>query len=164
MPDFTLRAVQSGDRNWISQFIAERWGSKNVVVHNTLYTPADLPGIVAVQNDTHVGLITYTIQGDECEIVTLDSISPSIGIGKSLVEAVLKVARESSCRRVWLITTNDNLQALRFYQKRGFQLVTIYRNAVDESRKIKPEIPILGENGIPIRDEIELEMFVETSN
>ena len=59
---------------------------------------------------------------------------------------------------MWLITTNDNLNALRFYQKRGFELVAVHRHAVDESRKIKPEIPLVGENGIPIRDELGLEL------
>jgi RimJ/RimL family protein N-acetyltransferase len=74
---------------------------------------------------------------------------------------VLKVARDSDCRRVWLITTNDNLSAMGFYQRRGFQFVAIYRNAVDEARKIKPEIPILGGNKIPIHDEIELEIILD---
>lgn len=160
MPDFTVRSVQGGDREWISQLIAERWGSEIVVVHNTIYTPANLPGILAVQQGRNVGLITYTIKGNECEIVTLDSLSPSIGIGTSLIDEVTKVARDANCRRTWLITTNDNLDALRFYQRRGFSLVTVHKNAVEMAREIKPEIPILGQNGIPIRDEIELEMIL----
>jgi hypothetical protein len=62
---------------------------------------------------------------------------------------------------LWLISTNDNLNALKFYQKRGFSLVKLYKNAVNETRKkIKPEIPLIGENGIPIRDEVELEILL----
>jgi len=160
MPDFTTRFVEDGDREWISQLIAERWGSEIVVVHNTIYTPANLPGVLAVQQGRNVGLITYKIESNECEIVTLDSLSPSIGIGTSLVDEVKKVARDANCRRTWLITTNDNLDALRFYQRRGFSLVTVHKNAVEMAREIKPEIPILGQNGIPICDEIELEMIL----
>lgn len=162
MPDFTTRFVEDGDREWISQLIAERWGSEIVVVHNTIYTPANLPGVLAVQRGRNVGLITYKIESNECEIVTLDSLSPSIGIGTSLVDEVKKVARDANCRRTWLITTNDNLDALRFYQRRGFSLVTVHKNAVEMAREIKPEIPILGQNGIPICDEIELEMILGT--
>jgi N-acetylglutamate synthase-like GNAT family acetyltransferase len=158
MSAYHIRPVHEDDKAWVSQLIREHWGSEIVVVHQAVYTPAELPGFIVVQGDQRIGLVTYQIQGNECEIVSFNSLNPSVGIGTSLLEAVLTKAREEGCQRVWLITTNDNLQALHFYQKRGFQLVAIYRNAVDESRKIKPEIPILGETGIPIRDEIELEM------
>ena len=47
---------------------------------------------------------------------------------------------------------------MRFYQKRGFVLVAVHRNALAESRRLKPEIPLIGIDDIPLRDEIELEM------
>jgi N-acetylglutamate synthase-like GNAT family acetyltransferase len=77
-----------------------------------------------------------------------------------LINAVLGEARKQNCGRVFLITTNDNMQALRFYQKRGFELVAVHRGAVNESRKIKPSISLIGNDGIPLRDEIELEMIL----
>ncbi len=107
-----------------------------------------------------MGLITYCLEDKNCEIVSLNSLKPSVGIGTALVEAVKDVAGKSGCKRVWLITTNDNLNALRFYQKRGFSLATIHRNAVEKSRKLKP-IPLTGFDGIPIRDEIELELIIK---
>jgi len=62
------------------------------------------------------------------------------------------------CPRLWLVTTNDNVDALRFYQRRGFCLVCVHRGAVDHSRAhLKPEIPLAGNNRIPLRDELELE-------
>jgi hypothetical protein len=61
---------------------------------------------------------------------------------------------------LWLITTNDDLRALGFYQKRGMSLVMVYRNAMDLARKLKPQIPLVGLNCIPFRDEIELEMVL----
>jgi len=96
----------------------------------------------------------------DCEIISLDSLVPSVGIGTALVEAVKETARAHNCKRIWLTTTNDNLNALRFYQKRGFILVTIHRDAVNIARKYKP-IPLTGADGIPIRDEIELELMIE---
>jgi hypothetical protein len=52
------------------------------------------------------------------------------------------------------------MNALRFYQKRGFVLVAVHRNALEQSRKLKPEIPLIGDDEIPLRDEIELEMML----
>ena len=142
------------DEQWISALMTERWGSDIVVVHDTVYKPVELQGFVAILDDEPVGLITYHLDNHACEIVTLDSLQPSFGVGSTLIEAVMNYARDKGCKRIWLMTTNDNLDALRFYQKRGFVLVSVYRNAGSNARKLKPEIPEGGENGIPIRDEI----------
>jgi RimJ/RimL family protein N-acetyltransferase len=107
-------------------------------------------------------VLTYHIDGDACEIVTIDSLVPNAGIGTALIEAVRRAAQRAGCRRLWLITTNDNTVALRFYQKRGFVLAALYPNAVARSRQVKPEIPLTGNDGIPIRDEIELEMTLSS--
>jgi ribosomal protein S18 acetylase RimI-like enzyme len=90
----------------------------------------------------------------------MDSLEPNQGVGSVLIEEILKFAISKNLRRVWLITTNDNTPALHFYQKRGFSLVTIYKDAVRISRELKPEIPLVGLDGIPIRDEIELEFLL----
>lgn len=104
------------------------------------------------------GFITYNIVEKSCEIVTINSYRERIGVGSALIEAVKQAALSEGCKRLWLITTNDNLHALRFYQKRGFELVAVYRNALAEARKLKPEIPLTGMDDIPLRDEIELEL------
>ena len=75
-----------------------------------------------------------------------------------MINKVIEKAKISGCKRVWLITTNDNTNAIRFYQKRGFEWVGFYRNSMDDSRKLKPEIPQLGEDNIPIKHEIEFEL------
>jgi GNAT superfamily N-acetyltransferase len=156
--DFRIRPLNAQDRVRVADFIAERWHSDSVVVHGTIYRPARLPGFVAVLDREWVGLVTYQIVARECEIVSLDSLQVGIGIGTALLGAVEQAARRAKCRRIWLITTNDNLTALRFYQKRGFSLVAVHRRAVEQARMLKPEIPAIGQEGIPIRDEIELEL------
>jgi len=158
MKDWTIRPCNADDKAWIKDFLAEQWGSEIVIVHGTVFHPHELPGFVAVQTDERLGLATYHITEGECEIVTLNSTHSGLGIGGALIEAVKEQAQEAGCRRLWLITTNDNLDALGFYQRRGFELVKINRHAVDESRKLKPQIPAVGEHGIPLRDEIELEI------
>jgi 8-oxo-dGTP pyrophosphatase MutT (NUDIX family)/N-acetylglutamate synthase-like GNAT family acetyltransferase len=155
---FTVRPLAADDRGWVATFIAENWGAETVVVHGAVYTPSELPGFVAWQDGKRVGLITYCVAGQSCEIVSLDSVRPGIGIGSTLIEAVKGAARRAECRRLWVITTNDNVGALRFYQRRGFTLVAVHRDALEASRRIKPEIPLVGAHAIPLRDEIELEM------
>ena len=95
---------------------------------------------------------------DECEIITLNSLVEKKGVGSMLIDAVRENALQRGCKRLWLITTNDNIPALVFYQKRGFHLVAVHRNALEISRQLKPEISMTGMFGIPLRDEIELEM------
>ena len=162
MSTFHIRALVPDDKPWVTEFVTKRWGAEIVVARGVIYYPRDLPGFVAVQEKEKVGLVTYFITRDNCEIVSLDSLRTSTGIGTSLVEAVIETARHSHCRRLSLTTTNDNLNALRFYQKRGFRLVAVHRNAVEIARQHK-QIPKLGADGIPIRDEIELEMIIDDS-
>jgi ribosomal protein S18 acetylase RimI-like enzyme len=116
----------------------------------------ELPSFLAIENGKNIGLITYRIRGDMCEIVTLDSSVQGKGVGIALINAVIEEANKQRCKKVWLITTNDNMHALSFYQKRGFHLSALYPNAMEEARKLKPEIPLIGNDNIPLRDEIEL--------
>ncbi len=160
MQNMTIQPLNIADREWVSEFMLEHWGSNMVVSCGIVYYPQDLPGFVAMYDGEKVGLVTYNITGTSCEIVTINSIRPFAGVGTALIEAVRDIALKSGCKRLWLITTNDNMNALRFYQKRGFELVAIHRNALDISRKLKPEISLIGNDGIPLRDEIELEMVL----
>ena len=140
----------------------EWWASPEVVTTSGVHRPDELPGFVAVQDGRPVGLITYKIVGDRCEIITMNSLVEGIGIGSALIDAVREAVAAAGCRRLWLITTNDNMNALRFYQKRGFLLVAVHRNVVEQWRRIKPEIPFIGNDGIPIHDAIELEIVLPT--
>ena len=65
-------------------------------------------------------------------------------------------AWRQECRRLSVVTTNDNVRALGFYQRRGFILSAFRKGAIEKSRRIKPEIPELCCDYIPIRDELEL--------
>ena len=159
MPEkFEIRPLNEDDHTWVSHLLEEQWGSVTQVTRGRAYRADELPGFAAIQDDKPAGLITYNIDGGQCEITSLNSLVEGMGIGTGLINAVRKVANSSRCKRIWLITTNDNTPALRFYQKRGFLLAAVYPNALEESRKLKPEIPLVGMDGIPIRDEIELEM------
>ncbi len=155
---FRIRPTNAKDAEKVATFMRRNWGSERVVSRGRMYYPETLPGFVAFIDDSTVGLLTYEIRNSECEVVTLNSSSEGMGIGSGLLEDVRKVAISAECKRLWLITTNDNTRALRFYQKRGFRLAALYPNQLEKSRLLKPEIPLAGMDGIPLRDEIELEV------
>lgn len=147
-------------REWAARVLTERWGGTLVVSRGVAHDAALLPGFVAVRGDVPVGLATYRLAEGECELLTLDSMESGRGVGTALIAAVREAARDAGCRRVWLITTNDNLEALRFYQRRGFVLVAVHREALVAARRLKPQIPLVGNHGIPLRDELELELWL----
>jgi len=153
-----VRRLTPADHSRLLQFFVEHWGGDFMVTRGTIYRPKQLEGFVIEDVDEWVGLLTFFIKDNELEVTSLDSLREGQGLGTELMNAVMDVAREQKCQRVFLITTNDNLNALGFYQKRGFELVTIYRGALNETRKLKPNIPLIGYNNIPLRDEIELEI------
>ena len=153
-----LRRLTQDDLPRLRQFWIEHWGGEEMISRGTIYRPEQLEGFVVEDGEEWVGLLTFVLKADECEVMSLDSLREGQGIGSKLIDQITDEARTQGCKRLFLITTNDNLNALGFYQKRGFEIVAIHRGAVNESRKRKPSIPLVGYNNIPLRDEIELEM------
>ena len=154
----SLRRLTDDDLPRLRQFWIKHWGSEEIVSRGKIYRPQQLEGFVVEDSQEWLGLLTFFINDNECEVTSIDSLHEGQGIGTMLLNKTVEEARERDCKRIYLITTNDNLNALGFYQKRGFELVKIYRGAVNESRKSKPGIPQIGMNDIPLQDEIELEM------
>ena len=156
---FRVRPTTAADRAWIRKSIRARWGAEFVVAHGVVYYPHRLRGFVAeTSRASRIGLATYGIESAACELVTLDSLQPGQGVGSALLQTVADVAAERGCRRLWCITTNDNLPAIRFYQRRGWRMVAVHPDAIACARARKPSIPRRGIDDIPIRDEIELEL------
>jgi GNAT superfamily N-acetyltransferase len=155
-PEIRVRPVGEGDRPTIAWLMTELWGSTLQVVHGTVFRPADLPGLLAERAGRLAGLLTYHVSNGVMEIVTLNALERRAGVGTLLMEAAAADARQQRCHEIRLTTTNDNLDALRFYQRRGLRLVALRSGAVDRARLDKPEIPRIGDFGIPLRDEIDL--------
>ncbi len=153
-----IRAISVDDLDWLTDFLAEHWGGTEMVSRGKAHYPDELSGFIAFLDENAVGVITYKIVDNDCEIITLNSLSEGLGVGTALVRQVMAVCSEAKCGRLWAVTTNDNCNALRFYQTRGFILAALHPNAIEKSRQIKPDIPAQGFDNIPIRDEIEIEM------
>jgi ribosomal protein S18 acetylase RimI-like enzyme len=157
-----VRKKEPKDQWWVEAILNERWGGEGqVVVHGEVFDARLLPALIAGEQE---GLATYQIVRTNdiifAELITVDAITANRGVGTALIEALASRLRAEGVSILRVTTTNDNLNALRFYQRRGFRLKALRPGGVDEARSLKPSIPAVGEYGIPIRDEVELERHI----
>jgi ribosomal protein S18 acetylase RimI-like enzyme len=158
MNEFSIEPISASDLEWMRATLTRHWESHLIASRGRLIDASALPGYVAVAQAERIGLVTYELIGRECEIVSLNSFRENCGVGSALIAAVQASATEAGCERLWLITTNDNVEAIRFYLKRGMRLAAVHRDALEESRKLKPSIPLIGDHGLPLLDELEFEI------
>jgi ribosomal protein S18 acetylase RimI-like enzyme len=156
-----VRALEADERAAAAARLAEAWGSSQIVSRGRLHDAASAPALGCFESGQLVGLATFELAGGELQVLTLNAFEPGQGIGSLLLEALIDQARAAGCRRLWLVTSNDNLEALRFYQRRGLRLVAVHAGAIELARKLKPAIPRVGAHGIEIRDELELELRLD---
>jgi GNAT superfamily N-acetyltransferase len=156
--------VAAGERERLAQLVAETWGSPMIVSREVLHDIRELSCLLAVDpsDGRWLGIAGYRFEGSECELVLLEAFERYRGIGGKLLAAVAELARHSNSRRLWLVTTNANVDAIRFYQRRGMRLARVWVDAVTRARQhLKPEIPMVGDYGISITDELEFEITFE---
>ncbi len=142
------------DRVWLRDLWVTEWGGDTMISQGQVYHLASLEALVAKEREALVGAVTWAIDNQEAELVSLNAVIEDRGIGSALLEAAEREARKAGVRRMHLITSNDNLRALAFYQKRGYRIEALFPGAVDRARQEKPSIPLVAENGIPIHDEL----------
>ena len=162
MAELRVRTAGGDDAPGIARIVVASWRATVVVSRGTAHDAARLPALVAERDGELAGVLTYHVRDGELEVVTLDAVVPRAGVGSRLLAAAVELARARGLRRLWLITTNDNLDALRFYQRRGLRIVAVHRGAADAARLVKPSIPLVGEHGIEVHDELELEVRTAT--
>jgi GNAT superfamily N-acetyltransferase len=156
-----VRPLDDGDQAWKRDALVRVWGSTLVARKGELIDAAPLDGAVAELGGDRAGLVTWARHGDELEVATLQAHISGAGVGRALLQAATDVARGAGARRLWLITTNDNTDALAFYQRCGWDLAALHHDAVTRARReLKPGIPLTGANDIPIRHELELELVI----
>jgi len=155
---FIVKTVSKNDADWVKNLFIQYWGGDICISRGKVQKVDDFTGGFIVETlEQNVGFITYKISGVELEITNLISLEENMG---ALVKTVIDLAKKQSIKRICLTTTNDDLNGIGFWQKRGFKLVKVYLNAMEYTRKLKPAIPLIGENGIPLTDELELEMIL----
>ena len=149
-----ILSLSTIDKKAVNDFFTKHWGCPQMVISSGVFDCDQLPGFCVMKGQEIIGLITYCVTDGECEIISLDSVVEGKGIGSKLMVKVEEKAKAEGCSSIKLVTTNDNVYALSFYQKRGYRLARIIPHAVEKARKLKPTIPYVAENGIPIIDEI----------
>lgn len=159
-----VRPLTETDVAWVQERTELLFSGTFLVSRDTVHDPTGLPGYIAVEGSERIGLITYHQDGDTCEVVSIDALCQYIGVGTALLDALEAAAREQGCKTIWAITTNDNLDALRFFQRRGFVISDFRIGGMEKIRQLKPGIPQTGGYGIPIRDEIELSKPVDMAH
>ncbi len=155
------KEIRDADREQVAEFIERHWHSRMVMSHGRSFYPHKEQGFIELRDGKIVGLLTYSIDQDAMEMLTLNSTLEGQGIGSSLILSAIEKARHEGLRRVWLTTTNDAMRAISLYQRLGFRLIEVNVGVIDEARKVKPQIPEVGERGIPIHDEIVMELKIK---
>ncbi len=155
---FEIRPVAPEDGDWVRALLASRWGGPTIVTCGRIHRADLLPAVQARKGNRPAGLATYRLEAWVAELVSLDSLFEGEGIGSALVEAVAREAGAAGCSRLFLVTTNDNLRAIRFYRKRGFVLRAVRPFALERSRRLKPSISLVGLHGIPLLHEVEFDL------
>ena len=152
-----ITPIEAGSRSPVDAYIREEWGGPLLVTRGNPYDSRQLPGFAAWQGKRLVGAVLYRLHGADCEVAVLFSLLENQGIGSALLRQVIALAAGQPCQRVWLVTSNDNTHAIRFYQKFGFSLKAVHINSFDEIRRLKPHLPARGLDGIPLAHEFEFE-------
>ncbi len=155
-----IRKLDALDRDQVNAYVRYLWGGPMMVTRGQMFDTSELPGFVAESDGALLGAVLYRMEGDSCECAGLFALVSGHGVGTRLLNAVIEVAKASRMRRLWLVTTNDNTRAIRFYQKFGFSLKAVHIGAFEETCKLKSESPALGDDRIPIAHEFEFEMIL----
>jgi GNAT superfamily N-acetyltransferase len=158
--EYGICEIDSVLREKVQPILDGSWGSHLIATGGKLWDSRTMPGFVAVCDDEILGYLLCEYHNNECEIMVLESIAQNIGIASALIEQVKKTVKASGVSKVIVQTSNDNTHAFRFYQRRGFTIRNIRKGAMDAARKLKPSIPLTGNDGIHLRDEIEFEIDI----
>ncbi len=150
--------IELASTEFIAQQWDKHWGGAPAVSVDREYMPADVEGFVWRTTDgRNLGLVTWAVDGHEAEIVSLHALEPGRGIGTRLMDVAEEKLRHRGVKTVRVVTTNDNPRALAFYVRRGYRLVRLHLDAMDLVRQVKPRVPLVGNDGIPLRDMLELQ-------
>ena len=152
-----IRKLEDQDSDWAERLISSLFGSSRVVSGRILHETNLLPGLVAEDEATRIGLLQYRIENSRCEVVILIAVRKREGVGTALLQALRRTEEVSKCSRIWLITSNNNKRGQAFYGAMGMVQCAVYPNAIADSRKLKPENPEHDKEGRAVTDEIEYE-------
>jgi ribosomal protein S18 acetylase RimI-like enzyme len=158
--EIEVRRLTIPDRPWLVDILNEAFAGVIAARRGEAIDASALPGFLGTVGGHPVGVLTYQIIDRACEVVALACSEEGRGVGQALMNAVRDHAVATECGRLWLITTNDNVRAFRFYQVWGMDLCALHRHGVTRARALKPSLPLQGADGIPLQHELEFELLL----
>jgi len=158
LPPVLVREATDADRVAARELFARDFGRTKIVAYGAVMDIDQMPALVAVRYADPSGALAYRLHGDALHIVALatDPMWQRSGVGGHLVAEAELIARRLNLRRLVVSTTNDNLPALYFYQRRGYRMTDF----VPSSIIMHTGQEVAGFAGIPVRDEVRLEKLL----
>ena len=156
--------IISVDSEWraeIDRLIEREWAGPMVATNGVLHNTSQAEGFVFLSSGQLAGYLLYCLEKGECEVLVLHSLAENRGVGSALLRSAVQKAKQGGCGRLWLVTTNDNVRAVRFYQRFGMELKGVLIAPMHQPiATLNPSIPLIGSDGIPIKHEFEFEMIL----
>lgn len=155
LPAVIVRPCEDADRQAVLDLFERDFGSTRVSAFEAEHALVDVPALVAtVKDGLLAGALAYRIDGEALQMLALatDPMWQRSGVGGHLVARAEVLAREAGCRRAVLVTSNDNLPALYFYQRQHYRVAAVAIGSLVARAAGRP-----GFAGIHVRDEIRLE-------
>lgn len=86
--------------------------------------------IVAKESDKIIGYICFSIIFEECNLIKIvvDKDYRKMGIGKNLVNEMINTCKENNVSKIYLEVREDNISAISFYEKLGFEFENLRPN------------------------------------
>ncbi len=161
LPPVLVREATDSDRAAARELFTRDFGRTKIVAYSEVMDIDQMPALVAVRYEEPSGALAYRLHGDALHIVALatDPMWQRSGVGGHLVAEAELLARRLNLRRLVVSTTNDNLPALYFYQRRGYRMTDFVPNSII----MHTGQEVSGFAGILVRDEIRLEKTLEES-
>jgi GNAT superfamily N-acetyltransferase len=155
LPPVLVREATDEDRAAARGLFERDFGRTKVVAFGETLDIDEMPALVAELTDGLSGALAYRQHGEALHVVALatDPMWQRSGVGGYLVAEAEMFARRLGLHSVIVATTNDNLPALYFYQRRGYRITDL----APASMLAHTESERRGFAGIPVRDEIRLE-------
>jgi ribosomal protein S18 acetylase RimI-like enzyme len=151
-----VRQAEPADRADTLALFRRDFGRAAVLAFGELMSLEECPAIVAEMRGDLAGALAYRMLPDALHVVALatDPLWQRSGVATHLAGEAEVLARRHGVGRLVFATTNDNLPALYFYQRRGWLITEVVPGAMIPHVR---EHARAGFAGIPVRDEIRLE-------
>ncbi len=131
-------------------------GDDALVIGGKAHTASEMTLKAAFSPDGRLGGVAcYRMTGMVALLGAIVVMDGGRGMGTALFNAVADEARAQKMKRLRAITTNDNFEAMAFFQKRGMRFMSMFPGGVDAYRAFKPGLREPGFHGISCRDVFE---------